>query len=103
MSILSKILATKFWEPEEAVGTLWDGYADRMDAEPHHPLAAVSLMDMKARLGVLFRGLGGEGGVEIKACGETFPITAAPGAGVLRAPRKRSRRRASTARSCSCR
>ncbi len=69
MSLIGAILKTKFWEPEEAIGTLWDRYAGRLDETPCYPEAAVELSAIKGRLGVLFRGLGGEGGVEIKAGG----------------------------------
>ncbi len=72
MSLIRKILDTKFWEPEEAVGTLWDSCVDRLDPSKSHPDAAVSLAQVKGALGVLFRGLGGETGVEIKAGGESL-------------------------------
>jgi nitric oxide reductase NorD protein len=70
MSLLRKILNTKFWEPEEAVGALWDSFIDRSAAAETFPQAAVDLTQIKGALGVLFRGLGGESGVEIKAGGE---------------------------------
>ncbi len=69
MSLFDGILKSKFWEPEEAVGTLWDRVAGGLDAALSYPEAAVELIAIKGRLGVLFRGLGGEGGVEIKAGG----------------------------------
>lgn len=72
MSFIRKILDTKFWEPEEAVGTLWDSCVDQPDASRRHPAAAVCLARVKGGLGVLFRGLGGESGVEIKAGGENL-------------------------------
>ncbi len=72
MSLIGKILNTKFWEPEEAVGTLRDSYVDGLDAAPKFPSAAVELAQVKGALGVLFRGLGGESGVEIKAGGESL-------------------------------
>ena len=70
MSLLRKILNTKFWEPEEAVGALWDSFIDRSAVAETFPQAAVGLVQIKGALGVLFRGLGGESGVEIKAGGE---------------------------------
>lgn len=70
MSLLRKILNTKFWEPEEAVGSLWDSFIERSETAASFPLAAVNLVQIKGALGVLFRGLGGESGVEIKAGGE---------------------------------
>src|SRR5271166_2000676 len=72
MSLIRAILKTKFWEPEEAVGALWDSCVDRLDAAQEFPLAAVELAQVKGALGVLFRGLGGESGVEIKAGGESL-------------------------------
>jgi nitric oxide reductase NorD protein len=72
MSILSAILKTKFWEPEEAVGTLWDSCIDGVEPGQRFPLAAVPLAEVKGALGVLFRGLGGESGVEIKAGGDSL-------------------------------
>jgi nitric oxide reductase NorD protein len=72
MSLIRSILKTKFWEPEEAVGTLWDSCVDGLDAMRKFPLAAVELAQVKDALGVLFRGLGGERGVEIKAGGESL-------------------------------
>ena len=72
MSLIRAILKTKFWEPEEAVGTLWDSYVGGLGAAQKFPLAAVELAEVKGALGVLFRGLGGESGVEIKAGGESL-------------------------------
>jgi len=71
MSFWRAILNLKFWEPEEAVGGLWDRWVERLDAAPRHPEAAVTLASVKPSLGVLFRGLGGARGVEIKAGAET--------------------------------
>ncbi len=70
MSLWRALIATKFWEPEEAVGGLWDRLAEKLDAEPGFPDAAVELAAVKGALGVLFRGLGGAPGVEIKAASE---------------------------------
>jgi nitric oxide reductase NorD protein len=69
MSLLRAILNTKFWEPEEAVGALWDSLVGGRDTTESFPQAAVELARVKASLGVLFRGLGGESGVEIKPAG----------------------------------
>lgn len=55
------------WEPEETVGKLWHRLASRLDAPPRHPQAAVLLEDMRGRLAVLFRGMGGEASVAIRA------------------------------------
>lgn len=55
------------WEPEESVGKLWHAFVNKLDAPQEFPDQAVSLDDMRGRLGVLFRGLGGARDVEIKA------------------------------------
>ncbi|MCC2110764.1 MAG: hypothetical protein KDJ16_01875 [Hyphomicrobiales bacterium] len=57
----------KFLEPEEAIGSLWHRFVERLDAEPRFPEAAVTLEEMQARLSVFFHGLGGAGGVDIVA------------------------------------
>ena len=57
----------KFLEPEEAIGSLWHRFVERLDAEPRFPEAAVSLEEMQSRLSVFFHGLGGAGGVDIVA------------------------------------
>jgi nitric oxide reductase NorD protein len=67
MSLWRALVESKFWEPEEAVGGLWDRFVDKLDAAPAYPEARVELASVKGALGVLFRGLGGERGVEIKA------------------------------------
>jgi len=54
------------WEPEETVGKLWHAFASRLDADPVHDGARVPLSQVGRRLAVLFRGLGGDGAVEIK-------------------------------------
>ena len=70
MSFFRALRKSKFWEPEEAVGTFWDRTVQKLDPEPRYPEAAVALSNVKGSLGVLFRGLGGEAGVEIKAGGD---------------------------------
>lgn len=55
------------FEPEETVGTAWHRAAERLGAETSYPDAAVRLETEKGRLAVLFRGLGGGGGVEVRA------------------------------------
>lgn len=55
------------WEPEETVGKLWHALASRLDAEPVHEGARVHLSEVGGRLAVLFRGLGGDPAVEVKA------------------------------------
>ncbi|WP_374303431.1 nitric oxide reductase activation protein NorD [Paracoccus sp. (in: a-proteobacteria)] len=54
------------WEPEETVGKLWHLLASRMDPPPRFPDAAVRFEDMRGRIAVLFRGLGGAADVELK-------------------------------------
>ncbi|SEK02898.1 nitric oxide reductase NorD protein [Cribrihabitans marinus] len=55
------------WEPEESVGKLWHAFASRLDAPRAHEGAAVDLSEVVGRLAVLFRGLGGKAGVELRA------------------------------------
>ncbi|WP_207103027.1 nitric oxide reductase activation protein NorD [Paracoccus shandongensis] len=54
------------WEPEETVGKLWHRLASRMDPPQRFPDAAVRFDDMRGRIAVLFRGLGGGADVELK-------------------------------------
>lgn len=54
------------WEPEESVGKLWHAFASRLDGDPIHDGARVSLSQVAGRLAVLFRGLGGDPAVDIK-------------------------------------
>lgn len=56
----------KFFEPEETVGTAWHRATERFSPPPGYPEAAVRLERERGRLAVLFRGLGGSGGVELK-------------------------------------
>ena len=58
------------WEPEETVGKLWHAFASRLDADPVHDGARVHLSQVGGRLAVLFRGLGGDPAVEIKAAAD---------------------------------
>ncbi len=54
------------WEPEESVGKLWHRLAQHMDPPPRFPDAAVRFDQMRGRIVVLFRGLGGGQDVEMK-------------------------------------
>ena len=64
----------ELWEPEESVGKIWHAFASRLDAPASHASSAVALEDVRGRLGVLFRGLGGARDVEIRAAKpETSP------------------------------
>ncbi len=58
------------WEPEESVGKLWHAYASRLDAAPEYPEARVALSDVAGRISVLFRGLGGDPSVELRAAAD---------------------------------
>lgn len=58
------------WEPEETIGKLWHAYASRLDAPRVHDGARVDLTQVGGRLAILFRGLGGDPSVEIKAVGD---------------------------------
>ncbi len=62
-----KSLDLEPWEPEETIGKLWHSYASRLDAPPVYDYARVDLSQVAGRLAVLFRGLGGNPSVEIKA------------------------------------
>ncbi|QYX56203.1 VWA domain-containing protein [Roseovarius sp. SCSIO 43702] len=52
-------------EPEETVGNIWHDLASRMGEKPGHLDAAVSLASVRPSVAILFRALGGAGGVEI--------------------------------------
>ena len=54
-----------FWEPEEFVGGIWHRLVGDTSSYPRHPQAAVRLEEMRIRLGVLFRALGGPGAVRL--------------------------------------
>ncbi len=54
------------WEPEETVGKLWHLLASRMDPPQRFTEAAVRFEEMRGRIAVLFRGLGGGADVEMK-------------------------------------
>ncbi|MEQ1716151.1 MAG: nitric oxide reductase D protein, partial [Hyphomicrobium sp.] len=59
-------IAFEPWEPEESVGKLWHAFVNRLDAPAEFSQAVVTLDEMRGRLGVLFRGLGGAQDVEIR-------------------------------------
>jgi nitric oxide reductase NorD protein len=58
-----------WYEPEETVGALWHKMVGAPPGPPHFANASVTLADLKNRLSVFFRGLGGHGAIEIKAAG----------------------------------
>ncbi|MDO5705347.1 MAG: nitric oxide reductase D protein [Paracoccus sp. (in: a-proteobacteria)] len=55
------------WEPEETIGKLWHSTASQWDAPPQFPDAAIALPQVSGRLGVFWRGLGGDHSVELRA------------------------------------
>lgn len=63
---MAERIEVELWEPEESVGKIWHAFASRLDAPSSHEDAAVHLEDVRGRIGVLFRGLGGGRDVEIK-------------------------------------
>ncbi|NNJ96519.1 MAG: VWA domain-containing protein [Gammaproteobacteria bacterium] len=56
---------------EEWVGELWHNMITRM-ADRRHPEAAVKLTDMRQTLGIFFRALGGDGGLQVEAADATL-------------------------------
>ncbi len=54
------------WEPEETVGTLWDRLVGTPDDEETFPQAGVTLENMRTRMGVLLRGMGGSRSTDIR-------------------------------------
>ncbi|KZM50441.1 VWA domain-containing protein [Labrenzia sp. OB1] len=58
-------------EPEETVGNLWHDWASRMASSEGYRDCAVPLEAVRVSLAVLFRALGGAGGVEIGASAAT--------------------------------
>jgi nitric oxide reductase NorD protein len=55
------------FEPEETIGHHWHRLVGGARSWPRYPDAAVRLEEMRARLGVMFRALGGGGGVRLAA------------------------------------
>ena len=91
------------FEPEEIVGRIWHRLVGGTSSYPRHPQAAVRLDEMRTRLGVMFRALGGPGGVRLgRGAAERFQPPAGPlqrlglGTEKLDAP-------ATTAPRCNCR
>ncbi len=56
-----------FWEPEEAVGTLWHRMVGGGASIRGHPEAAVTFAEIRPRLALIFRALGGAGAVRMAA------------------------------------
>lgn len=63
-------MAMPFFEPEETVGQQWHRLVGEARSWPRHPEAAVRLEAVRGRLGVMFRALGGAGGVRLMASGQ---------------------------------
>lgn len=57
------------WEPEETIGTLWHRLVGRQDEAKADRGSAVTLDEMRGRMGVLLRGLGGSAAMEIRQAG----------------------------------
>jgi nitric oxide reductase NorD protein len=55
---------------EEQVGLIWHRFITRA-ADTRHPEAAVTLTEIKRTVGVMFRALGGDGGLEVEAANAT--------------------------------
>ena len=54
-----------FLELEETVGQFWHRLVGRADTYPRHQEHGVALDEVRGPLGVFFRGLGGEAGVQL--------------------------------------
>lgn len=59
-------------QPEGTIGNLWHDMASGIDAETRFPSARVELASVRPSLAVLFRALGGSGGVEIGEAAATL-------------------------------
>ena len=62
---------------EEWVGELWHKMNTRM-ADRRYPQASVSLTEVNNALGIFFRALGGDGGLQIEAADATVNPAAPP-------------------------
>ena len=60
-------MSLAFLEYEEQFGRLWDRLVGSQPSWPRFPEAAVALEDERRRLAVLFRGMGGDPGLELVA------------------------------------
>lgn len=59
------------FEPEESIGQQWHRLVGGASSYPRHADAAASFESVRGRLGVMFRALGGSGGVQIAAAART--------------------------------
>ena len=57
------------FEPEETIGQQWHRLVGSVGSWAHHPAAAARLEDVRGRLGVMFRALGGDHGARLTAAG----------------------------------
>src|SRR5690349_23977655 len=57
-----------FLELEETVGRAWHRLVGSTASYPVHPEHAVALTEVRSRIAVMFRALGGETGVQIAGC-----------------------------------
>ena len=64
-------MSLAFLEYEEQFGRLWHRLVGERSSLPRFPEAAVALADERRRLAVLFRGMGGDQGLELVAGGPT--------------------------------
>jgi len=55
----------RIWEPEEAIGSVWEYLVRDTGTEPHYPDAKVSFEEVKTSVGVIFRALSGNPAIEI--------------------------------------
>jgi nitric oxide reductase NorD protein len=55
----------RIWEPEEAIGSVWEYLVRDTGNEPHHPDEKVSFEEVKTSVGVIFRALSGNPAIEI--------------------------------------
>jgi nitric oxide reductase NorD protein len=60
----------KFFEMEESVGEIWHRLITRA-AETRYPEAAVELAEVERTVGIMFRALGGDGGLDVEATNAT--------------------------------
>ncbi|MEH6476499.1 MAG: VWA domain-containing protein [Sneathiella sp.] len=58
---------TSIFEPEEFIGAIWHRLVADVGREHHYPEAAITLDQMRRRLEIFYRGIGGFAGVEIKS------------------------------------
>ena len=91
------------WEPEESVGKIWHVFASKLAPSQGHDGARVDLAEMRGRLSVLFRGLGGNPAVELKPVApERHQDIVLAFCSVSARPRSEARAPVSMVRRCGC-